>query len=125
MSHEVTGQSHGLCSYTEWVFTIYGDLLARVIQTNNSIYSMVSAISITTKTKLPYMENKLQRQYHRCKYRLTKKADHYTTLGVRLLHHIPGPPSYQHSTMSVDGPWTAGGRRLTVSRVCQTNYLTV
>ena len=53
MSHEITGQTHGLCSYTEWVFTIYGDLLARVIQTNNSIYSMVSAISITTKTKLP------------------------------------------------------------------------
>ena len=26
MSHEITGQLHGLCSYTEWVFTIYGDL---------------------------------------------------------------------------------------------------
>ena len=36
---------------------------------------------------------------------------------------VPFLPALHHE--SVDGPWTAGGRRLAVSRVCQADYLTV
>ena len=45
------------------------------------------------------------------------KSDHSTTPLISFL------PALHHE--SVDGPWTAGGRGLTVSRVHQTDYLTV